>query len=519
MTGHSDVSPTVRSRATIVVWLVLALAALLLLLAALGGMTVWGMQRAGAEILRAEQSLKQLENARAIEAAYNLYLLGEIGRRITGGGDPAESAAAAALRDALLSYRRTIGEEIAAGESDAERADERAELVRADALADLFETVETEAMLDRVAGPDFDAATAVRRFQSRITAGRDEAFRAVTFEILQDERQESGRAFMQIVRLRDRLVLAWSVLAGAFVLAAAGFGLIFYRGLMRPIRELSAAAERFSAAPGPVRAPEDLPGEFAVLARQFNAMAGRIETEQHRLQAEVAARTADLEAANAELTQIDQSRRRFFANISHELRTPVTVLLGEAQIALRRPGDERGALERIAASGGFLGRRLDDLLRLASCEDGEIALSLGPTDLAATVADATEAARAYAAANEISLDFTPGPPQPMTGDGQALRQAALALIDNAIKFSSPGGTVCVSVFPCGFEVADRGPGFEGGEPDALFERYVQERAGRRAGGVGLGLAIVKWITEQHGGRITAAARRNGGAVFRVEFPE
>ena len=102
-----------------------------------------------------------------------------------------------------------------------------------------------------------------------------------------------------------------------------------------------------------------------------------------------------------------------------------------------------------------------------------------------------------------------------------MRQAALALIDNAIKFSPPGGTVTVSAEITGdraaFSVADQGPGF-GGATDALFDRYAQESAGRAAGGSGLGLAIAKWIAEQHGGSISAADRPEGGAVVTLEIP-
>jgi two-component system, OmpR family, sensor kinase len=252
-------------------------------------------------------------------------------------------------------------------------------------------------------------------------------------------------------------------------------------------------------------------------------MAERIGSERRRLSGEVAARTAELQAANDRLAAIDTARRRFFANLSHELRTPVTVLLGEAQVALRagragRAGaGEREALERIAASGGMLRRRLDDLMRLARSEEGELSLDLGPCDLGEAVRSAVEAARAYAATKEVELALDDGPSCRVNGDPEALRQAALALIDNSIKLSEPGSAVHVRICPGGFEVADRGPGFEGADPAALFERYAQEGPGRRAGGSGLGLAIVKWIADQHGARVSARDRPGGGAVFSMAF--
>ena len=195
------------------------------------------------------------------------------------------------------------------------------------------------------------------------------------------------------------------------------------------------------------------------------------------------------------------------------------MLLGEAQVALRAGAGEREALERIAASGGMLKRRIDDLMRLARSEEGAITLEMRPCDLGEAVRGAVEAARAYAASNEIELVLEGKAACEIRGDPEALRQAALALIDNSVKLSEPGSAVHVRLLRCGFEVADRGPGFEGGDPSALFERYVQENPGRRAGGSGLGLAIVRWIAEQHGAAVHVEERPEGGALFRMEFPE
>ena len=507
-----------RVRPTIVTRMLLALAGLLLLLAAMGALSVWGVMRAEAELRRAEHSLIQLENARAIEAAFNSYLLGEIDRRLRGGGDPAESREAGHVRGALLTYRRLIGAEISASDSEAERTAERAELTRASALSEIFETVETRSVLDRIAGRHFAAGRAARAFQDEVVQGQDAAFRAIVAEVVEDERAESLSALLALEDLRSNLAIAWTTLAAVFLAAGAGFGIAFHRDLMRPIRALTAAAEgvRAGEAPQPIRDP--LPGEFQGVADRFNAMAERIGSEQRRLRDKVDARTAELRAANERLAAIDAARRRFFANLSHELRTPVTVLLGEAQVALRAGSGEREALERIAASGGTLRRRLDDLMRLARSEEGELSLELGPCDLGAAVRSAVDAARAYAATTEVALDFRDGPACRVHGDPEALRQAALALIDNAIKLSEPGTEVQVRLLPDGFAVADSGPGFDGSDPAQLFERYVQESPGRRAGGSGLGLAIVRWIAEQHGARIHAEERPGGGAVFRVAFP-
>ncbi|MEO1724390.1 MAG: HAMP domain-containing sensor histidine kinase [Pseudomonadota bacterium] len=514
-------------RRSIVVQLAAALLVLALLVATLGGLTVWGVERALEEVEAAEQSLVQIENARAIEAAYNRYLLAETRRRLGGGGSAGEHASAGMLRGALLSHRAVIAGEIESARTDAERDAERREMIRANGLVSLFETIETEAMFDRIEGRTFDAGRAAQAFTEGIVAPRDQSFRRLIADVLEDERAEAVAAFQGLDRLRRRLAWAWGGIAAALVLAAAAFSLIFYRGLMRPIASLAGAAEAVGTGTGGARVPEKLPGEFARLARRFNAMATRIEEARSRLEGEVAARTSELEAANAELRAVDRARRRFFANVSHELRTPVTVLLGEAQLALRTEGGEREALTHIAASGGFLRRRLDDLMRLARSEDGQLALRIGHADLAAAVTRAVDTAEGYATASEITLD-APSPPETapeadfaLEGDEEALTQAALALIDNAIKFTPPGGRVTVALSAAAdtlsFSVSDTGPGFEG-DPTALFDAYAQEGTGRAAGGSGLGLAIVRWIAEAHGGEVSARAGAEGGAVVALSLP-
>jgi signal transduction histidine kinase len=503
--------------------LAMALAGLVLLLAAVGWVGLSGLAALQRETDAARAAFLRLEHARAVETAFTRYLLREIDRRLIGDPDAAESPEAAEVRGALLTWRRAVEADFAAAAAPGPA--ERAALLRAVVLRQTFEAIETEARLDR-SQPRAPSEATARFFVERIASDRDRAFRAVAAETMTAERAAAGAALARVEAERARLMRRMAALGGLLFAAAAAFTALFYRGLLRPIRALAAAADALGEDRA-ARAPTRLAGEFAALAARFNAMAGRIATEQGRLEAEVAARTADLAAANAGLAAVDASRRRFFAQVSHELRTPVTALLGEAQIALRAPpGDAaaaREALSRIAASGGFLRRRLDDLMRLARSEDGTLALSRAPADLDAAVSAAVETARAYAAAAGVTLSFTPAPaPAVVLGDAEALRQAALALIDNAVKFSPPGGDVCVSVFGdaqgAGFAVADRGPGFEGADPDALFDRWAQAAAGRRAGGAGLGLSIVRWIAEQHGGRASAAEREGGGAVVAVRLP-
>ena len=496
-------------RGRIALSLMIAYGAAVAALAGFAVLTFNGFQAAQVQIEAAGQSMRQLETARILEASFNRYLL-DINRQLPG-AQGRDSPAAGNLRGTLLVHRAIIAEEIALAGDEAELEAEREEMVRALRLTTVFEDIERRTIFARVRQADPD--TALTALEVAELIGESEAaFRELLTQIIEDEREEAATALTRLEDLRRRYLTFGGGLVGACLAGALVLGVAAYRQLLRPIRDLTGAVEGYPAAH--TRAPERLPGEFALLADRFNSMLGRIETEQDRLRDQVEAATADLERANEELVRIDQARRAFFANISHELRTPITVLLGEAQVALRG-GGEREALERISANGGFLRRRLDDLLSLARSEDGTLKLEVAPLDLADEVQAAVTAAQSFAAANEVQLVLENAGDREMEGDASALRQAVLALVDNAIKFSPPGGTITVRISDTALSVADEGPGFGDMDPMDLFDRYVQGGTGKLRGGTGLGLAIVRWIAEHHGAVVEAEDRKEGGAEVRL----
>lgn len=510
-----------RDGGSIVARLVVGLGVLSAILTAFVALVVSSGWTAYGQMLRAEQSFRQLETARGIEVAFSRYLMAEVQRRLTG-AQPIETPEATALREALLQYHRRIGEEIASSDSASERQSEQSELVRSAALSELFEAIETEAVLERETGRD--PAARARLFLDQIVGERDATFRAILFEIGQDERQEIAAASAALRQTRNHALLLGGLLGAAFLLAALYFAASFRSGLQRPIRQLAATAEAFGQGTTTARAPDGMPGEFKIFAARFNDMATDLSARQAALTEQVADRTTELAAANEELRQIDANRRQFFANVSHELRTPVTVLLGEAQLA-RRYGPDGAALAeamtRIEATGGFLRRRLDDLMRLARSQDGSLGVNPAPIPFPEPIAEAVELARGYAMVSEVTLETDLPDTVQITADAEALRQAALALIDNAVKFSPPEGMVMISARVDAdrvrFAVSDQGPGFQGDASDVL-NRYAQESAGRAAGGSGLGLAIARWIAEQHGGTLHAENRPEGGATVTLDLP-
>ncbi len=238
-----------------------------------------------------------------------------------------------------------------------------------------------------------------------------------------------------------------------------------------------------------------------------------------RLANEVAHKTA-------ELAMIDRSRRLFFAKASHEMRTPITVMRGEAEVALADPAAEpaalREALGHVIANAEFLEHRIAELLALARADDGQLHLADEPIDLTALVQGAGDAARRYARSAEVALAVeTPVPPITVQGDSRWLQQAVLAIVDNAVKFSPVGETVTVRLTRTAdaarIDIVDQGSGVADEALPRIFDAYYQADAGRSRGGTGLGLALARWVVEHHDGTIRAANGALGGCTVTIDL--
>lgn len=313
-----------------------------------------------------------------------------------------------------------------------------------------------------------------------------------------------------IARLRGQLVrLAVTLGVLGVVLAAA-----LYFGLVRPqfrrLDQLAGAARRIGqgdfaiALPGTGR--DEIGGLFQETNRAALALADRkaqVDAEWGQLRDTIADRTEALRRANARLSQIDENRRRFFADVSHELRTPLTVILMEAQLAQKSDGDNSGPLETIERRALRMSRRIDDLLRLARSESGELELAAAPFDLTEVARDAVQDARDHVNSAGMRLDLIAERPVAVRGDANWMRQVVTGLIDNAVRHARVGKLVQVQVTQAGdaafLHVTDNGPGIAADPPEAVFERF---RKGGAAEGFGIGLALAKWVVDEQGGRIT-----------------
>ena len=237
------------------------------------------------------------------------------------------------------------------------------------------------------------------------------------------------------------------------------------------------------------------------------------------------------ETLNAMLGRIEASFRRitqFTADASHDLRTPVAVIRTTAEITLRRQrtdAEYRAALTRILETSVGTSDLLESLLTLARADAGAAGLEMHPLDLNAQVRKTQE--QAVVLASEKSLRLTlrvPETPVWVRADAIAIHRLLLILIDNALKYTPAGGQCEIALTRTANQahiaVADNGIGIPEVELDSIFERFRRaDRArSRETPGAGLGLAIARWITQMHGGAITAESQLGHGSVFRVQLP-
>jgi PAS domain S-box-containing protein len=228
------------------------------------------------------------------------------------------------------------------------------------------------------------------------------------------------------------------------------------------------------------------------------------------------------------LRMSDQVKSDFVASVSHELRTPLTAILGYLDIlreGIETPGERAEFLEIVDSSARRLLSLINDLLTLAGIEGGRMIMRAAPQDVRGLVECAVrdQAPAAVAAGVGVAVDL-PAAAVDAQVDGERFSQVLANLVANAIKFTPPGGRVCVAVRADGdltrVTVTDTGMGIPPDEADRLFERFFRGSNVRRAAipGTGLGLAITRAIVEAHRGTVTCASRVGEGSTFTVTLP-
>ncbi|HTI05988.1 MAG TPA: ATP-binding protein [Gemmatimonadales bacterium] len=222
--------------------------------------------------------------------------------------------------------------------------------------------------------------------------------------------------------------------------------------------------------------------------------------------------------------------RRFTADASHELKTPLTVVRAGVERAITRPGlapETLAPLEETLQEVNRMTELLDALLTLARADEGRAELHKVPVDLREIIEEAGETGELLAEHAGVGIDIRlPPTPLVVPVDRSRMRQLALNLIENAVKYTPRGGQVSVELGSNNgravFTVADTGIGIAPGDLPHVFDRFwradsARTRTSERAG-TGLGLAICKWIAEAHGGTIEVQSRPGRGTTFTVGLP-
>ena len=343
------------------------------------------------------------------------------------------------------------------------------------------------------------------------------------------QRVNAGRWTVAVAAPRAQFYSAWAapVAVGAIgsllvIFAAVSVAAGYARRMKREVDSLVVQAARVGEDP-----PRAAPGQVSVaeLAALQKVLARADEDiRQRRMEHEM--RMAS-EALRAAAESASRSKDLFLATLSHELRGPLTAVIGWLDVARQSPEDRamlRRALDTALRNAQQQARIIDDLLEMSRIVSGKFSVQRHPMDLGRLAQDVIEGARPAADEKALELRCTLEQQALVRGDRQRLHQALANLIGNAIKFTRPGGWVEVALERRGAQlrlaVADSGVGIARDALPHIFERFWQAEAGSRGhGGLGLGLSLVRHIVELHDGRIWAESEGPGqGARFTVELP-
>ena len=312
-----------------------------------------------------------------------------------------------------------------------------------------------------------------------------------------------GQTLRDVERAQKQLLLLLAIANPAALLLASIGGLWLANKALSPVDRLTRAAERIGRGNLSERVEEPKShDEIGRLAATFNRMISRLE-------------------------QAFERERRFAADASHELKTPLAVLRGDIEVALRRersPEEYRRVLESSLEEIARLTKLTEDLLTLARSDADESVLALEPVRLDQLAAEASAYMTALANSAGVALSYDARTAALVEGDPKRLKQLLYNLFDNAIKYTPVGGDVrldlSVTDSSAVIEISDTGRGIPAAALPHVFERFYRQIDPRdsRVTGFGLGLAISKWIADAHGGSIEVDSREGEGSRFTVRLP-
>lgn len=316
-----------------------------------------------------------------------------------------------------------------------------------------------------------------------------------------------GRALSTVHTLLNQLRFFIAVVVAIALIFAALLGWLLSRTALRPLDKITTTAASIEIGSDLSRrieynGPND---ELGRLVDTLNDMLERLETMYYQLQ------------------QSYELQRRFVSDASHELRTPLTTIRGNAELLLKmQDGDPAlvaEALNDITDEARRLTRLVEDLLVLARADAGFVP-EKETVLLAELLQGVVRKARFLADDQEFIFEEQYPAQTRVQVNSDYFSQLMFILLDNAFKYSPPGGIVKLIVTKTGsrwvkIAVADQGPGLTPGDEERIFDRFYRSESTRGQEGSGLGLSIARWIVDRHGGCISAANNPEGGSVFTV----
>ncbi|MFZ1396946.1 MAG: HAMP domain-containing sensor histidine kinase [Candidatus Promineifilaceae bacterium] len=293
-------------------------------------------------------------------------------------------------------------------------------------------------------------------------------------------------------------------LAGLFISVLLAW--LIARSVARPLQRMAGAAEAIAQGEYEQQLPLDGPEEVVRVAESFNSMSAQVAATR-------------------------QAQRDFVANVSHDLKTPVTSIQGWSQALLDgtavAPEDQAQAANIIYGEAERMGRMVAQLLDLAKIESGQLQLNRTPFNLGDVATAVRQNLLPRAQAHQIHLTLDTAPTPPIWGDYDRLMQIVSNLVENGLNHTPTGGRVHLAIRPYGdkaveLTVQDTGKGMPPAQLERIFERFYQvdksrAREGGRVGS-GLGLSIVQELVLLHNGRIFAKSKEGEGSLFIVRLP-
>ncbi len=306
----------------------------------------------------------------------------------------------------------------------------------------------------------------------------------------------------------------------AFVVALF-LGWLIVRSVATPLKQISVAATAAAGGDYTQRVPEQGPTEVKQVATAFNSMTRQVQSNR-------------------------QAMKDFVSNVSHDLKTPLTSIQGFSQALLDGAAHDDTAREHAARiifdEASRMRRLVDDLLDLARIDAGQVAIKIHPVDLNALLAITLDSLAVQITKKQITVENRLDELPQIPGDGDRLKQVFTNILDNAIKYTPPGGKITISGGRDGvppnvstiirkrgqassarrfakIAISDSGAGIPPADLPRIFERFYQvEKSRKRHAGTGLGLAIAYNIVKAHGGHIEATSEPGHGTTFIIWLP-